>query len=299
MKTRHITLIVAFLFIAFQTIGAKPKVLLRLNLEKDAQYQMTMTSDNSIDQEMNGQQIKVQQKMIMGMAYKVLDVLPDKNYVIEYSINKMKMDMEVNGQKMTIDSEGTDDDPNTKNIKDITAAKLKLTITPQGKVLSVEGIEEYMSKINSNPQMAQALTMFANEDNFKSSFGQYFSVYPDNEVEVGNKWDIPLKMPAMMNMEMNMHYNVKDISDDQIVLGVNSEVNMDSPIKNNGMEIQMKAIGTQTGTMKVDRKSGMAGTADINQKFDMNMKFKNPQSGEDMEIPMIMNAVTKISVVKI
>jgi hypothetical protein len=30
----------------------------------------------------------------------------------------------------------------------------------------------------------------------------------------------------------------------------------------------------------------------------MNMKMKNPQSGEDMEIPMVLNSVAKISAVK-
>jgi hypothetical protein len=299
MKTRFISCFVVLLFITVQVLEAKPKVLLRLNLEKGAAYQMTITSDNSINQEMMGRQMKIQQKMEMGCTYKVLDVLPDNNYVIEYSFDKMKIDMDANGQKVTIDTESSSDDAVTKSMKDIISMKLKLTMNSQGKIQSIEGIDEYMAKVGNNPQLAQTLSMFTNADNFKASFGQYLGYFPDNEVEVGSKWDLPIKMPSMMNMEMNLHYNVSDITNDQIVLGVNSDLNMDSPIKNNGMEIQMKATGTQTGTMKVDLKSGLTGTTDINQKFDMNMKMKNPQSGEDMEIPMIMNAVTKVNIVKI
>lgn len=299
MKTKLIACVIALLLIAVQSVEAKRKVLLRINLEKGAAYQMTITSDNNIDQQMMGQQMKMQQKMEMGSTYKVLDVLPNKNYVIEYSFDKMKMDMDINGQKVSIDSDDTTTNAVSRNLKEMTSMKIKFTMNSQGKIQSIEGMDEYEKKVGNNQELGQILSMFANSDNFKASFGQYLGYFPDQEVEVGSKWDLPIKMPSMMNMEMNLHYNVSDISDDQIVLGVNSEVNMDSPIKNNGMEIQMKATGTQTGTMKVDLKSGFVSTTDINQKFDMKMKMKNPQTDEDMEIPMIMNAVTKVSVVKI
>jgi hypothetical protein len=299
MKIKHIPLIVAFLFIAFQTIGAKPKALLRLNLEKDASYQMTMTADNNIDQEMNGQKMKILQKMEMVASFKVLDKLPDNNYVIEYSFQKLKLDMDVNGQKMVIDSESTDDNEITKNIKTITSFKLKFTINPMGKVLSVDGIDEYAQKISNNPQLAQSLSMLTNENNFKATFEQNFGFYPENEVEVGSNWDSSVKMPGMMNMDLAMHFNVADIQDDQVVMDVNSDLNIDSPIETNGMKIQMKMTGTQTGTMTIDRKSGLTGTSDLNQKFDMHMKFQNPQTGEDMEMPMQMNSVSKTSTVKI
>ena len=245
MKTKLIACIIALFFIAVQSIEAKPKVLLRLNLEKGAAYQMTITSDNSIDQQMMGQQMKVQQKMEMGSTYKVLDVLPNKIYVIEYSFDKMKMNMEINGQKVSINSEDTTGNVVSRNMKELTSMKIKFTMDSQGKIQSIEGMDEYEKKVGSNQELGQILSMLANADNFKASFGQYLGFFPDNEVEVGSKWDLPIKMPSMMNMDMNLHYSVNDITDDQIVLGVNSEVNMDSPIENNGMKIQMKATGTQ------------------------------------------------------
>lgn len=299
MKTKLIACIIALLFMATQMTDAKSKVLLRLNFQKGDSFKMTMTTDNNIDQQMMGQPMKIVQKMMMGMSYKVVDVLPDKNYVIEYSFDKMKMDMDVNGQKMIIDTEDTTGNETTIKIKDLTSMQLKFTMNSQGKILSINGIDEYVAKIGNNQQLAQALSMFTNEDNFKASFGQYLGYFPDNEVEVGSKWDTSFIMPALMNMNMMMHFTVDDILDDQIVLGVNSDVNIDNSIDNNGMKMQINVTGTQTGTMKVDLKSGFVGTTDINQKFDMKMKMKNPQTDEDMEIPMIMNAVSKVDIVKI
>jgi len=299
MKIRLITFLIAFLLVALQTVNAQPKALLRINLEKGDNYQMTLISDNNIDQEINGQKMKVLQKITMVTSYKVLDILPANNFVIEYSFQKMRMDMEVNGQKVVINSDSTSQDPASNAIKDITSFKLKFTVSSLGKIQSVEGLEEYAQKLSSNPQLAQVLAMLTNEDNFKATFEQYFGFYPENEVQVGSKWDSSIKMPGMMNMDMLMHFEVADIKENQVMLNVNSDINMDSPIETNGMKIQMKMTGTQTGTMFVDRKSGLTGTSDLNQKFDMHMKFNNPQSGEEMEMPMQMNAVSKISTVKI
>lgn len=299
MKTKLFALMIAMFFMAFQSLEAKPKVLLRLNLEKGASYQMTMVMDNNINQEIMGQQMKVLQKMEMVTSYKVLDKLPDDNYVIEYSFLKMKMDMDANGQKVIIDSESSADDPASAIFKDMASFKMKFTITPMGKVLSVEGMEEIAKKFSSNPQLAQTLAMFTDEKSFKATFEQYFGYYPEKEVEVGSKWDFPIKMPALMNMEMQMSFEVADIADDEVVMNVISDMNLESPIERDGMKINMKMKGKQGGQMKVDRKTGMTGTMDMNQDFDMHMKFQNPQTGEDMEMPIKMNGVTKISVSKI
>lgn len=299
MKTKLFTLIITMFFTVFQSLEAKPKVLLRLNLEKGANYQMTMIMDNNINQEMMGKQMKVFQKMEMVSSYKVLDKLPDDNYVIEYTFVKMKMDMDANGQKVIIDSDSSANDPASSIFKDLASLKMKFTITPMGKVQSIEGMEEFAKKFSSNPQLAQTLAMFTDENSFKSSFEQFFGYYPEKEVEVGTKWDLPIKMPTLMNMEILMSFEVADIVDDQVVMNITSDINMDSPIEKEGMKINMKMTGKQGGQMRVDRKSGMTGTMDMNQNFDMNMKFQNPQTGENMEMPIKMNGVSKINVSKI
>jgi len=95
-----------------------------------------------------------------------------------------------------------------------------------------------------------------------------------------------------------MNFEVADIKADQITLNVTSDVNLDSPIEQMGMKMQMKAKGTQTGTMAIDIADGWLRSSSLNQKFDIHMNMKNPQSGEDMEIPMVMNSVATTQVVK-
>jgi hypothetical protein len=65
-----------------------------------------------------------------------------------------------------------------------------------------------------------------------------------------------------------------------------------------GMKMDVKMAGKQSGKMVINATDGWLTGSDLIQKFDMNMKVKNPQSGEDMVIPMVINSVVNIAVVK-
>jgi len=299
MKTKLISLLLISTFLFASSLQAKSKVMLRLNLQKGTTYEMTMATNNLIDQEMMGQKMKMDQKMEMGFSYQVLDVLPNKNFQIEYSMLRMNLNMNINGQDVNMDSESTDEsNPMNKALKDLVNIKIKLELTPKGSIENVEGMDQYEKKLAGNQQMAQSMQMFLNKDNFGSFVAQTFNYFPEEEVEIGTKWTSTFKLPSMMNMETTMNFEVASIEKENLLLNVTSDVNMEMPIEQNGMKIDMKMTGTQNGTMSINPKDGWVRESNLIQKFDMNMKMKNPQSGEDMEIPMLMNAVTKITVVK-
>ena len=102
MKTKLYTLITCAIFLLINTFTAQSKVLLRLNLEKGATYEMTMVMSNKIDQEMMGQNVKIDQNMEMLLSYLVLEVLPNNNFLVEYSLPKMSMKMKVNGDRKSV-----------------------------------------------------------------------------------------------------------------------------------------------------------------------------------------------------
>ncbi len=296
MKTNRFTLALIVILLTFNTVQAKSKILLRLNLQKGANYEMNMTSTSNIDQEMMGQEMKVSQKMEMAFLYQVTDVLPNKNFQVEYSILKMKMDIDVNGQSMNFDSEKPDaSSPMGTVLKSLTSLKIKFEMTDAGKIENVQGLDEFAKQISGNMQMAQTMQMFTNQDNFGSFVGQTFSYLPEREVKKGDKWTSLFKLPSLMNAATTMNFELADVKKSSVLLNVTSDVNMEMPMEQQGMKMDMKITGTQTGTMTIDPKDGWLQTSDLNQNFDMHIKMKNPQSGEDMEIPMTVIAETKIT----
>lgn len=298
MKTKLIALfIITFLF-ASMSLCAANKVNLRLNLQKGRSYEMKMSSANQIDQEMMGQKVKINQKIDMVFNYVILDVLADKNALIEYSFQSMKMNMNMNGQEMNMDSESSDGNPMNAAIKNLLLQKLKLTVNPKGEILKVEGLDEYAKKLSGNQQLAQAMKMFADENSFKAFFAQIFNYIPENEITVGDQWKSVVKMPELMDVGITMAFEVTAIENDQVYLNFKSIVDTETPVEQMGMKMNVKINGAQNGKMTINALDGWILSSDLNQQFNMKIKMKNPQSGEDMEIPMVTNSVTNIVCVK-
>jgi len=298
MKTKLISLFFLVAIIALHSFEASSKTQLRLNLQKGSVYDMKMSSINQIEQDMMGQKIKIDQKIEMVFTYTVLDILPDKNFLIEYSFSQMKLNMNMNGQVLAMDSESPESNPMNKAIKDLLSFKLKIILTAKGQVVKIDGLEEFTKKLSVNQQMAQAMKMFTDENNFKSFFTQTFNYFPENEIAVGDQWNSIVKTPELMNAEISMIFAVTAIENNQIYLDFKSIVDMETPVEQMGMKMNVKMAGNQSGKMIINKLDGWPSAVDQIQKYDMKVKLKNPQSGEDMEIPMVTNSVTNIVCVR-
>ncbi len=300
MKLRKtaLLLIAVSLFFTIST-QAKTKKLLRFNLQKGSVYEMTTDMNNIMDQEVMGQQVKMDQKMKMIATMTVEDVLPNNNILVSYIYKSMKMDMSTMGNTMSFDTDKQDDNnPASEAFKRLTKIKLKMEITPLGKVVNIEGFDRFDNAFTAMPQAKEMLKMFSSEESFKSSIGQTFNYFPEEKIAVGDSWDTTQKMDAIMNMEINMHFEVTDIQKDDVVLKIDSDINSDTTIEQNGMDIDMKMNGNQTGNMTINSKDGMLNTSNMTQAMSILMKMKNPQNNEDMEIPMKINSTIAVSVSK-
>jgi len=299
MKLRLVLLSIISILLAVNPVQARSKILLRLNLQKGSIYEMTMDMTSNIDQKMMGQQMKIDQKMEMVFNYEVMDMLPTHNFQIDYSVVKTKLNMNMNGNEVDLDSDSKDDgNAMIRALKDICMAKLNLEINSKGQVEKLEGIDALKKIFAGNPQLVQSMSMFADEVSFSSFVSQTFNYFPEKEVGKGDKWTSFFKLPSLMNMETTLNFEVVSMDKHETILNVVSDVNMDSPVEQSGMKMNMKMKGTQTGTMTIDTRDGWFRTSNLNQKFDMKLKMKNPQSGEDMEIPIVVNSVTNMTVIK-
>jgi len=299
MKSQIVALFLIAILLAASSAGAKTKSLLRLNLQKGNSFEMAITTTSKMDQEMNGKKLKNEQKLFMVFDYQVLDKLPNKNYLIEYSILKMKMDMSMNGYKETFDSESSDTTNHMNTaVKGFISTKLKIEMTPKGKVERVEGLEQYDKIFSENSRLAQSIPMLTNEKSLGSFVNQIFNYFPEAKVGTGDKWTSTSTLPFLMDLETKMNFEVAALERNSVRLKVASDVNFDAPLENVGMKIDMKMTGTQNGTMTIDSSDGWIRSSDLTQNFDMKMKMKDQKTGEDVVIPMVVNSEIKLTSIK-
>lgn len=290
MRTKRLLTISIALILSLSTslIFAGPKQLLRLNLQQGEAYTMAMRMENNIQQSMMGQQNEMKQVMDMTMVMKVDELTGDGNFIVSYNYSSFKMDMDAMGQSMSYDSESPDESsPFHSVFKGITDARFQMELTPTGKIVDVKGIEEYLNTLTSgNQQLKNTLPMFTDDKAFKQTMESNFSYLPEEAVSKGDRWSNVISLPALMNMNMELEYELIDVEGKQAEIKLDAVLDMNQDIDQQGMTMNMSTKGTQQGTILVNTDDGMARENTMVQDLDMLMKMTNPQTGDPMEMPM-------------
>ena len=219
-------LLILFLVVSANLSLAQDAVLLRLNYEKGATYDVSM----KMSQEMGA---VMSMGMVVNMDIKVTDV-KDDTYDSEMKFTKMTMDMLQGGKAMSFDSSKSDEelDDAGKMMKTQMGPMLKTLIYAKGNNLG-EIIE-----VKVEPNVPGVEDMAKQSSNV---------VYPKEAVKVGSTWTMTKEQKGM---KMDFLYTVKTISKEHVVLDLSGDVS--------GM-----ATGKITGNINIDRKSGIPANSSI------------------------------------
>jgi hypothetical protein len=295
MRTKLISLFIVIILFVSNSLQASSKIHLKLNLKKGSVYEVTTILNNTTDQDLMGKKTKVDQKMETCFSFKVVDVLSNKDYAIDFSILKMKMNVNMDGKKANYDSESSNgNNPMNKTLKNLPSVKIELS--PMGKIVSMEPYN--LKSIVGEPEIVALMHTFLGNKRLESFIGQFFNYLTENKIGKGEKWTNNVKLPTVMNMEVPMNFEVADVQKNLISLNMSSDVNTETPIEPGGTKIDVKMIGKQDGTMTIDPSDGWLRSSNLNQKFNLKMKMKDPKTKEDTEAPSTSNSVIKITVVK-
>lgn len=237
-------LLVLLLVVSSTISFAQETVLLRLNYAKGDVYNAKMT----MSQEMG---TMMSMGMNIDMSMNIVDVSDDTS-ISEMKITKMTMDMLQAGNVMSFDSSKSDDelDEMGKMMKAQMSPMLTSVITSKSNNLG-EVLE-----MKAEPNVP-GMDDFANQSNV---------VYPKEAIKVGSTWTFQKNQKGMV---LDFIYTVKSILKDKVELGITG--------KSSGM-----ATGDITGTMSVDKESGVP----LSSVIDMALSMQ----GQDLtsKITMIM-----------
>jgi hypothetical protein len=122
----------------------------------------------------------------------------DKNWIVSQKIDGVKMDIDIGGNKITYDS--TSSTPSAGNplaefFKALVGSELKLTISPEMKVVKIEGRDEFIGKlVKANPQMEPLLKQILSEEALKQMADPAFASVPPKPVKKGETWEKQSKL---------------------------------------------------------------------------------------------------------
>ena len=282
---------------------AADRIELTMNLQPGESHTMVLDVDQTINQNMMGQQIKMDQLIGMTMTYAGTD-RPSENGGVWVEVSYDRVRFKMSGpMPVDYDSQGggANNNPMAQGFAALVGQKLAMEFLPNGDVPNIEGVAELQQKmldgmnLPAGPQRAaaeEALKLQFNEDMIKQMVAAMGAMYPDQPVSRGDRWDATFEMGGMTPMSVKSSYTLSDFDDATATLDVTGNIGPNpnaQPVVMSGMEMDAEFTGTQTGQVVMDRESGWLISSEIDQDMKGGMTMNLPD-GQSIDIDMTIKS---------
>ena len=277
--------------------AAPGKVLLRMRLAPGQRFVTRMSMSSSTAMSMLGNKA-MKQNMTMAMDTRVLAIAKNGTMTQRVTITGMKMVMDMNGQKMTMDAAKAGKEPGGAMFRAIVGVPLTMQITPTGKTLSLKGFDVMANRMiaampqgKGAPSAAQKQQM---EAMMKKSFdpqkltGISQNFYPPRAVGVGDSWSVMTTGGATMGTSvpaMKTTYKLLKRAGGISTLAATGTLSGAIAAASGA-----KMTGRQNMILQVDEKTGLARAVSGIIAMNMNMKIPAQKGGA----PQTMKTATTI-----
>ncbi len=261
--------------------GGGEAVDLKLNLAKGDVFEADVVMDQKVTTTAMGMKMDVEQVMNIYQTLTVQDVDAEGNMKLESVTDRFVMKQSIPMMGMPINVEFDTDNPEKAGALGESMApyfqRMKgltyhLTLDRQGKMISSDA-EEVYKKIGLDTLSRQGGKK-APEGNSE----QYLSQLPEKPVKKGDKYVVE-SGSAGAGFATKSTYTVKEITADRVLMDVSTEF---VPAKAEEMAgVAVEVTGSQTGTVEIDRLTGMTLKSEMKQDLKMDitsMGMKMPTS---------------------
>ncbi len=270
-----------------------------LKLENGKVYKQITNSKATINQEVNGQTMDMVMTINGTMTF-LVKAIDESGFHMDTKFEKLSMSMQMPQATMEFNSEKKDENDIFSNILGAVIDKsFEITMTKTGKVTEVKNVEalwktaidqfDQLSDIQREQIKAQ-ITQAYGAAALKGNLEMVTAIYPDQPVNIGEKWAINTKLESGMSAVVNTDYELVDLTSDYAQIRGNSTIktaDKDAYIEANGMPMKYDLTGSMKSEIKVDKSTGWIIEAKISQEIKGDTYIKeNPQVPDGMKIPM-------------
>lgn len=289
---KKITLVVLALVTGI--LASTAQVTLSFNPAKGATYQYSMDMNQKIKQNLMGQDLDMDQKMVMTYDMKVVENNKTEIKTI-FSYTHVYYELVNPMMNMKYDSRNAEnltgmDAMMGKIFNSLLGKEFEVVILPNGTVKSVSGmdaiIEDMMEAVGGDmmaQQMGESMKAQFSNEAMKTSFEQSFKIYPASSVKVGDSWNVEQSTNANgVSMDIKSVYTLKAINNKKATIEIQSDIQ--------GVEGQLS--GTQGGELILDTITGLP------EKAALTQSLKGTVSANGMEVIVAIESEILTSTMK-
>jgi hypothetical protein len=247
-------------------------VKLELKLAKGKTYYQKTNVEQQIAQTMMGQEQKSGQSMGTGLKLQVLDVDAQKNMRIQYTYLWLRLKQSGLMAQVDYDSAKQTTAPSgAEGFAALLGQSYTARLTPQGKVLDVNGVEQLAEAVRkklpagmeATPAMS-VLSPYLDKRSVKDMIEAAMAIYPDRPVSPGDSWSKHVTMAVGFTMVIDSKWTLQKEEAGAATIGLTATVQTDPnapPMEAGGMKMKSQMSGTQEGTMRIVEATGLAASS--------------------------------------
>ncbi len=298
------------LILAASSAFAAEAIMLKQQWQVGKSYSQKMTMDQTTSITILDQKMDQSMNLVAEMTSTVRKHEDGTSKRIGIKYEKMVMNTDMNGQKMTIDSSkaAADSGPMGNPFAAFTGKEIKMVVDANDKVTAFENFDEIAKAAGGANPITSA---FLNKEAISRTIQQSgLQALPAKPVTPGESWPFSVEMPlaGVGKGEVKGTYTFKGVTPHGGVpcaeIAVDGTINFDmssagaadaeNPVAKMGMKIEG---GTMKGTIWFDNALGMSRGSDLKQ--EMTMTMKNPTNpSETMKLPMKQSITTELTKVE-
>ena len=289
------------LLIVFTSVTAFTQVSLKYDLKEGTYYDTKSEMNQKISQTIMGQTQEISNLQGAGVNMTVLSV-NDGSYEVKLTYTSMRIYQPM--AQVDYDSEKPSSSPNpmTKSFDAVIGEGFTFTLTEKGEVSNIQGIDAMLDnmatkmEITDQAQLQALKAQLSSQYNDESALAQVqqsIMKFPANAVSIGDTWSEDESIQAPLPMKILTSYEVAAMNGEAITINVSSEVFTEGEEMNmSGATMTPDLSGIQSGTLTVDRATGLVLSSTMDQMISGAMMMTSPQ---EMEIPMEISGEVTVS----
>jgi hypothetical protein len=280
------------LLLSLITSVSNAQIKLNYNFDQNTNYSSSVVLKQGISQTIMGQTQDIDNDQGFGVTLTVNE-LDAESYNLKMLYNSIMINSPMIG--LSYDSKTATTEPTgaAKAIAAIVGTEFNFQLNKDGSIENITGVEAMLDTMVANMEITDEAQIAAfkaqmsgqyNAETIKAQMKRTLIVYPDKELNKGDTWsaDESVSLPFSMNIQTT--YELTDYNDDTATINVSSDiVSEGGELTTGGATMTPDLSGVQSGTIIVDRKTGLILSMNMEQLITGVMNMTAPA---EMEIPM-------------
>ncbi|MCA9121334.1 MAG: DUF1080 domain-containing protein [Planctomycetaceae bacterium] len=269
-----------------------------LQLQAGDDFQWTFHTDGEVATTIDGE--KRLERSINALTYdfQVTDVRSDGTMQIAAALSHVLID------KTTPEGREVFDSAHPPTPESMTAEMMLygvvigepvvLTIRSDGAIAAISGVNkaiEHIVDTKVNPATVERdqahafVSQLLNEQGLRDSLTRGFEFYPGHAVSAGDRWTRQSENLTIMKFSLDNHYQAKIVSDEEVAISLRSQVLEPDPAKVADQPIQWDFVGSQSGSLTLDPRTGRLRLGEFTLRMDAEATFE--MDGNEVSRPIV------------